>query len=162
MNRAHQLIQQLELEPLLEGGHFRRIFESEVLIPRTQLPDRFNGDRLVGSTIYYLLEAGDFSAFHRLQTDEQWHFYEGAPLQLHLLDHKQDHQIVVLGNPKKPQFEMVVPHGTWMAARSEGDFSLVGCTCTPAFHPDDFELGQRGQLVQEFPEHEDVIRQFVR
>lgn len=162
MNRAKQLIQQLELEPLLEGGYFKRIFESELVIPKAQFPDRFSRERLAGSAIYYLLESGDFSAFHRLRADEQWHFYEGAPLVLHLLDHKLDHQMITLGNPEKPRFETVVPHGTWMAARSLGDFSLVGCTCTPAFHADDFELGERNALIKEFPEHEDLVRQFTR
>lgn len=162
MNHAQQLIQKLELEPLLEGGYFKRIFESDVLIPHAQLPDRYTGDRPASSAIYYLLETSDFSAFHRLQADEQWHFYTGAPLELHLLDHAHDHQIIALGNPEKPLFETVVPHGTWMAARSFGEFSLVGCTCTPAFHQDDFELGQRAHLMHEFPEHEELIRQFIR
>ena len=162
MNRAKQLIQQLELESLLEGGYFKLIYESELVIPQTQLPERFTGDRLAGSMIYYLLESGDFSAFHRLETDEQWHFYEGAPLELHVLDHCRDHQMIVLGDQHKPRFETVVLHGSWMAARSRGDFSLVACTCTPAFHPDDFELGERKKLINEFPKHGELIKQFTR
>lgn len=159
MTEAKRWVEKLALEPHPEGGYFKRIYESDVLIPNTELPARFTGDRNAGSAIYYLLEKGDFSAFHRLQTDEQWHHYAGDPLTLHLLD-ETGYQKVVIESEHTPQW--IIKHGIWMAAESQGKYSLVGCTCTPAFHFDDFEMGKRDKLINGFPEYRLIIERFTR
>jgi len=136
--RAAELIETLGLTPHPEGGYFREIFRSRRMV-RT---DDGRSERWAATTIYYLLAAGDFSRLHRVASDELWHFYEGAPLELHMLNQQSsEHRAFHLGPVGADSSPVhVVPAGAWQAARSIGAYSLMGCTVAPGFEFSDFRL----------------------
>ncbi len=123
--RAEQLIRDLGLQPHPEGGHYAEVHRSAA-----------------STSIYFLLAAGERSRWHRVRSEEIWHFYEGAPLELLQLTPKgTDLERIVLGPPSDRERPVYcVPPGYWQAARSRGAFTLVGCTVAPAFQFADFAL----------------------
>lgn len=155
------LIEHLSLRPHPEGGFFRETFRAPLNL--TGLP---HGSRRQASTaIYFLLPAGTFSAWHRVSSDEVWHFYDGDPLDLHMIDETGRHTVIRLGrgivNGQRPQ--AVVPAGVWQAAVPTGDrFTLCGCTVAPGFDFTDFELPERATLIELFPSQTALIERFTR
>lgn len=137
-DRIRELIRELQLKPHPEGGYFREVYRSAVNVQPTD--DR--NLRTALTTIYFLLADGQMSRWHAVASDEAWHFYEGAPLELLLMNpdtwavsRKQ------LGTFTKEQTPVsVVPAGHWQAARSTGPFSLAGCTVAPGFDFNDFRM----------------------
>jgi hypothetical protein len=134
---AEEVIAALGLEPHPEGGWFRETYR--------HAPPA--GGRGAGTAIYYLLRAGERSAWHRVaDADEIWHWYAGAPLALEIAEEGADARSVVLGpsvtEGERPQ--RLVPANAWQAARSLGDWTLVGCTVTPAFEFASFEMAPAG------------------
>jgi predicted cupin superfamily sugar epimerase len=129
MSEADRLIEQLQLQPHPEGGHFRETFR-----------DAGEG-RAASTAIFFLLKADEVSRWHRIDAAEVWHFYRGAPLEL-----KIGKDTYVLGpdidEAQLPQ--LVVPPGAWQAARSLGDYTLVGCTVAPGFDFAHFEMAEDG------------------
>jgi len=129
---AADVIRLLELRPHPEGGHYRETFRD---------PDP-TGGRGFSTAIYYLLEAGELSAWHRVDAAELWHWYAGAPLVLTISPNGQDAASHRLGpdlaQGERPQ--VVVPAGHWQTAESLGRWTLVGCTVAPAFRFEGFEL----------------------
>jgi uncharacterized protein len=134
---VEQLIEQLRLERHLEGGWFRRTFTHHEID---------HTGRSLGSAILYLLTAPDRSHWHRIDAVELWHFHGGDPLVLQLSPDGARVRTRILGpdllDGQEPQ--VIVPAGTWQAARSLGAWSLVGCTVTPAYLPEGFELAPPG------------------
>lgn len=132
MSGADKVIATLGLQPHPEGGHYRETFRD---VPAA-------GGRGSTTAIYYLLRAGEVSRWHRIDAIEIWHWYAGAPLTLSISADGQDveqHQLGPdLAAGQRPQ--AVVPTGAWQSAVSAGDWSLVGCTVSPAFDFDGFEL----------------------
>ena len=123
--RAEQLIRDLELQPHPEGGHYAEVHRSTA-----------------STSIYFLLAAGEMSRWHRVRSEEIWHFYEGSPRELRQLTPTgTDLERIVLG-PVSDRERPVhcVPRNYWQAARSRGGFTLVGCTVAPAFQFSDFAL----------------------
>lgn len=161
MNTGRSLILALELQPHPEGGWYREVYRSADRFAPSSLPERYLGSRAYVSTIYFLLQAGEVSCFHRLRSDEVWHFYDGSPLTLHLLHPDGTAATVRLGKAphKGEQFILGVPRGTWMAAEVNpgGKYSLAGCTVAPGFDFADFELGSFEELVSGFPGYSDII-----
>lgn len=163
---AEQLIQQLQLQPHPEGGFYKEIYRSEGSIPATSLPANFGGDRHYATSIYYLLQQGDFSAFHRIKSDEIWHFYAGGRLRLHVIDADGGYQLLQLGAAPEAgtQFQVVMPAGVWFAAEPapETVFTLAGCTVSPGFDFRDFEMAKKEVLEQQYPDHIPVIERLCR
>ena len=160
MPSANDIIRHLGLEPLPgEGGLFRRAYVASETIPSAALPTRYGGDRPLGSAIYYLLtdDPGSFSALHRLQTDEVYHFYLGDPVALFLLHPNGSVEDRVLGSDLLggQHVQSAVPRGVWQGSRlvDGGAWALLGTTMAPAFDPNDFELGNREALVARYPQH---------
>jgi predicted cupin superfamily sugar epimerase len=159
-------IEKLNLIEHPEGGYFREIYRSEETIPGEHLPERFTGPRAFSTSIYYLLEGNDFSSFHRLRSDEIWHFYTGGSLTIYIINSQGVLSQIFLG----PNFDIgevfqaVVPAGCWFAAQPNHirSFTLVGCTVAPGFDFADFELGGRGELIKKFPQHKTIIEKFTR
>ncbi len=153
MTRKDYWITKLNLLPHPEGGFYRESYRSTDSIEETALPARYKGPRALGTHIYFMLVKGNFSAFHKVASDETWHFYDGSPVLLHLLDVKKGVVTIELGieGDSEPQF--TVPADTWMAAevKDEGDFSLVGCSVAPGFDFSDFTMAVRDTLYSEFP-----------
>lgn len=163
---AKDWIEKLQLAPHPEGGFFRQTYKSEIMIKREALPGGFSGARAASTAIYFLLEGQNFSAFHRLQSDELWHVYAGAPLWVHEIDPAGNYSRIVLGsNPDAGEvLQAVVPAGNWFASHVAGwsSFALVGCTVAPGFDFQDFEMGNRRDLVARYPQHHDLIARLTR
>ncbi len=162
---ARQIIKWLDLKPHPEGGFFTETYRCHDTVPAEALPRRYSGNRNLGTAIYFLLTSRDVSLFHRLQTDEIWHFYDGSPLILHFL-HKngiyETHKLGVdIDQAERPQIAAL--RGSWFGAtvaRKES-FSLVGCTTAPGFDFADFELAERRQLLAIYPQHADIIKKLT-
>jgi predicted cupin superfamily sugar epimerase len=133
---AHDIIRLLDLRPHPEGGHFRETFRD----PRTV------GGRACSTAIYFLLARGERSHWHKVDAVETWHYYAGAPLQLHIASTDTGPiQRMTLGpdlaRGERPQ--AVVPAHAWQAAQSLGDWTLVGCTVAPGFDFAGFTLAPK-------------------
>jgi len=163
---ARYWVERLGLEPHPEGGYFRQTYRSEVTIAREALPAGFGGARAASTAIYFLLEGKNFSAFHRLRSDEVWHFYEGSPLLVHVIDPIGKHSTIFLGcAPDVGQTLQAVVHaGCWFASHvwDWKSYALVGCTVAPGFDFEDFEMGKRDELVRQYPQHRELIRRLMR
>ncbi len=161
-----KLIQQLELQPHPEGGYFKETYRSEGFIPKDSLGNKYTGPRNYSTCIYFLLTSDTFSAFHKIQQDEFWHFYKGSTIDLHMISPEGKHSKVVIGNDIEngeiPQF--VVPGGYWFGGKvtAKDSFALVGCTVSPGFDFADFTLAEREKLIQEFPQHKSIIEVLTR
>lgn len=135
MRRARDLIEQLALAPHPEGGSYRQIYRSSSIVQ----PADGRGARRSLTTIYFLLEAGQHSRWHRVRSDEAWHLYEGDPLELFVADPAVREVTPILLAPiGMGQPVHVVPAGWWQAARATGPYGLAGCTVGPGFEFDDF------------------------
>ncbi len=155
-NPYQNIIDRLQLTPHPEGGFFRRTYRSPLAL------DMQGKSRWCSTGIYYLLPRGERSHFHRLKFDEMWHFYRGESLTLL--------EITLNGRLKKTKIgpdllgeefpQYVVPAGHWFAAYPDGAYSLVGCTMAPGFDYEDFELGKKEQLLQEYPHYHSEIERF--
>ena len=165
MNPAESLAQQLQLLPHPEGGYYRETYRSTVAIPQSALPG-YLGDRHHSTAIYFLLTAGNFSAFHRIRQDEVWHFYSGDPVEVIEISPEGTLTITELGTDiaggQAPQH--VVPGGAWFGSRVKagGEYGLTGCTVAPGFDFADFELAERSMLTGMFPEHTSLIAGLTR
>jgi uncharacterized protein len=126
--RARHLIDTLGLQPHPEGGWYRQVFKSEERVTR----QRDGANRTALTTIYFLLVEGTYSAWHRVSSDEVWHFYEGDALELLTRDGK-----VTLNAENRVH---VIRANEWQAARPLGAYTLVGCTVGPGFEFEDFEM----------------------
>jgi predicted cupin superfamily sugar epimerase len=159
-------IEKLQLDPHPEGGCFRQTYRSEVVIAREALPAGFSSARAVSTAIYFLLEGVNFSAFHRLRSDEVWHFYAGEPLLVHVIDPGGGYFRILLGHePEAGQvLQAVVRAGCWFASHVAdwNSFALVGCTVAPGFDFEDFEMGKREELVVRYPQHWELIERLTR
>ncbi|KAL2118878.1 hypothetical protein VTJ04DRAFT_5837 [Mycothermus thermophilus] len=139
---AQQIIDELKLEPHPEGGHFVEVFRDQPAA----------GGRGAVTTIYFLLQAGEVSRWHRVDAVEIWHWYAGAPLQLWITERLDgdDQPVEYLLAPNvltgaRPQ--AIVPAHAWQSARSLGDWTLVGCTVSPAFEYRGFELADDAEVA---------------
>ena len=163
---ADYWIQQLGLLKHPEGGHFKEAYRASETTAAEHLPARFAEDHHFSTAIYYLLEAPDFSAFHRIQQDEVWHFYQGSGLTIRVITTEGEHLSLKLGpNPEQGQsFQQVVNAGDWFAATVDepGGFALVGCTVAPGFEFTDFELANGAELAKQHPQHLDLIKRLTR
>lgn len=163
---ADYWITKLQLEKHIEGGSYNRTYCAELTIPRKILPENFKGGRPAATAIYFLLESTQFSAMHRIASDELWHFYYGDPLIIYEINPAGNLQQHLLGNnPQNNEtFQCLVKAGSWFGAALQkgGDYSLVGCTVSPGFDFADFELGGRETLTQLFPHHAGVIKMLTR
>lgn len=156
----------LQLEPHPEGGFFRQTYRSEDVVIASALPAGFSGDRCFSTSIYYLLQKGDFSAFHRIKSDELWHFYDGGRLIIHMIEPGGKYSSTVLGNKidRHEHFQHMVPAGTWFAVEPghDADFALTGCTVSPGFDFRDFEMAESENLSLLFPQHTDLVKRLSR
>lgn len=189
---AKYWIEKLGLQPHPEGGYFRQTYKSALrIVPEasgrahaavksaTQIGQPgLDGSRAASTGIYFLLEAENVSAFHRLRSDEMWHFYAGSPLVVHVLDPAGGYSSILLGgNPQAGQvFQAVVRAGRWFGAelapnphfsQNRGEvehpsYALVGCTVAPGFEFEDFEMAGRKELEAKYPAQKEIIQKLTR
>lgn len=161
-----ELVRFYQLQPHPEGGWYRQSYRSPLSLAQAALPPEFTGDRPCSTAILFLLEAGNFSAFHRIRSDEAWHFYTGDPLEIFILSAEGQLQTIVLGPDWKQgqQFQYVVPASHWFASRPApgSRFALVGCTVAPGFDFADFEMATADRLAEEYPAHRALIQSLCR
>jgi len=153
------LIRTFDLKPHPEGGFFRETYRSAERVSRD---GGLVETRSASTAIYYLLCDGAHSAWHRIQSDEVWHFYAGEPLNVHVLDETGALVTHKLGNAlthADAVFQAVVPAGLWFAAEcvDPATFALVGCTVAPGFEFSEFELADVGALQARHPQHAALI-----
>jgi len=166
MSDPFELIERLQLAPHPEGGFFRETYRSARDIPGGSLGAPFTAARSVSTGIYYLLVGTDFSAFHRIKSDEMWHHYEGSAVIVHMIgdDGTYESQVVGPAVDDEEQPQAVVPAGAWFAAEvvDPSSHALVGCTVAPGFDFADFELARRDQLLALCPERRELIERLTR
>jgi hypothetical protein len=163
---AQYWIDRLSLSPHPEGGHYRVTYQSALTIVQDALPSAFHGNRSASTAIYFLLAQKDFSAFHRIASDELWHFYAGSALVVYVIDPEGNYSELHLGDVFEAGevFQAVVKAGCWFASRlkNPAGFALVGCTVAPGFDFADFEMAKRSDLIATYPKHRKLIEELTR
>ena len=166
MLHFRQLIEKYNLQPHSEGGWYSQTYKSSESIDANALPARFDGRRAFSTAIYFLLENGNFSAFHRIKSDECWHFYAGDPLYIYVIHQNGKLEIICLGSDpgNGETFQYIVPANCWFASRPApgSEYCFVGCTVSPGFEFADFELADSEMLTNRYPQHKEIIRQLCR
>lgn len=166
MLHIQQLIQQFNLLPHPEGGWYKETYRSAEMINASLVSDRFSGSRTLATAIYFLLEEGNFSAFHKIKSDECWHFYAGDALEIFVLDDAGGLTITRLGNDMEQGdlYQYVVPANHWFASRPAlgSHFCFVGCTVSPGFDFADFEMAKAETLLKQYPQHRTIIEALCR
>ncbi|ACF14197.1 protein of unknown function DUF985 [Chloroherpeton thalassium ATCC 35110] len=166
MKPVEYWIEQLELEPHAEGGFFKEVYRSPDFVASDGLPNRYQTKRALSTSIYFLITDQEFSAFHRLQSDEVWHFYDGDALALHLLTNDGNLKTARLGKNIEAgeSLQLVMPGLHWFAAEmtKPNSYALVGCTVSPGFEYSDFELAEKNELLKIYPQHTAIIQRLTR
>ncbi|HUH40000.1 MAG TPA: cupin domain-containing protein [Castellaniella sp.] len=155
------LVASLGLQAHPEGGYYREVFRSDLQVP-------FHGaSRCAGTSIYYLLAQGAYSAWHRIDADETWYFHTGGPLELYVLSPEGDLRVHRLGDPRHHPgavFQAMVAAGCWFAAKPAmpGDFALVGCAVAPGFEFRGFQLAVTADMEPAIRRHGDWVRSLLK
>ncbi|HTI92302.1 MAG TPA: cupin domain-containing protein [Puia sp.] len=154
-----------------EGGYYESTYTSSVTVDKKCLqgfPSSSN-QRPICSAIYYFIDADGFSAMHRVSSDMLYHFYSGDPVQMLLLyppGSANKTQVNYFTNDLSAggQPMIVIPGGTWIGSRlvAGGQYALMGVSMAPAFDPSDYEIGNRNQLIREYPEQAALIGELTR
>ena len=158
---TEQLKQLLNLAPHpVEGGHFRRTYTSAANVELAR------GARSQGTAIYYLLEAGEFSEMHLLDSDEMFHFYLGDPVEMLQLYPDGGSAVFRLGHDLEAgqHVQVLVPAGVWQGMRliGQGQMALFGCTVVPGFNFADYHNASCAELAEKWPEQTERIRVLTR
>lgn len=161
--KAEYYIKHLNLEKHPEGGYFKETYRSEEKFEADVSNDSFPANRNYSTAIYFLLEGHQHSKFHRIKSDEIWHFHTGSSATIHIIHPDSLYEARYLGPDlgKGQEFQIVVPAGCWFGVSVDvaGSFMLASCTVSPGFDFRDFEMPDAYQLKQAFPEHADIIDQ---
>lgn len=159
---VNQLIAKYKLLNHPEGGYYKETYRSEF----TTGFENFEGKRNYATGIYFLIEKNNFSAFHKIKSDEMWHFYSGNTLEVIEITPQGKLIITLIGNniENNEVFQHTVKAGNWFASRVKngGNYSFVGCTVWPGFDFNDFVLANRKDLQNQFPQHKSIIEELTR
>tara|TARA_R110002050_G_scaffold41242_1_gene100038 strand:+ start:28110 stop:28619 length:510 start_codon:yes stop_codon:yes gene_type:complete len=161
--KIKELTQILNLKPHPEGGFYNETYRSEGVVTN---PYDGADERSFSTAIYFLLVSGNFSAFHRIRQDEMWHFYDGEAIDLHVISKDGIYSLVKIGNNfaygEVPQY--VVKAGDWFASEVsvENGYSLAGCTVSPGFEFEDFEMATSKELLKLNPSIKELILRLTR
>ncbi|GAA0220129.1 cupin domain-containing protein [Metaclostridioides mangenotii] len=156
MKSAQYYIDKLNMTPHVEGGYFKESVISE---------DLFREDKRLFSSIYFLLETGEVSNFHRLTSDEMWYYHDGQALTIYMI--MPDGELITkqlgLDIEKGEVPQVLVPKGYIFGSSMNNDgFALVGCMVAPQFTFDEFELFDRKKLLNLYPNHGEIIKKLTR
>jgi predicted cupin superfamily sugar epimerase len=164
--KAKEYIKKLQLKLHPEGGYYNELYRAGEFILPDHLPKRYKSSRTFSTSIYFLLERNQVSSFHRLKSDELWHFYDGSALIIYTIDEDSGLEKIKLGKSSSDgeSFQVQIKHNCWFGAEliDKSSFALVGCTVSPGFEFEDFELGKREELIKQYPEHKDIIKKLCR
>jgi predicted cupin superfamily sugar epimerase len=164
MHSAQYWKQKLQLTSHVEGGSYKEIYRSSLVLPQGSLTLQHNGNRNAMTSIYFLLEHGEFSAFHRIASDELWHHYYGDDLSIYEIDTNSTLTRHLLGNSPAASPFVSIRAGSWFGSRAENpnSYTLCGCTVAPGFDFADFELANRDALTALYPAHHEIIAELTR
>jgi predicted cupin superfamily sugar epimerase len=153
-------ISRLELQVHPEGGFYKEIYRSEIAV---NLTSDTHQKRTASTSIYYLLDAETKSFCHRLQSDEIWYYHAGAPVTLYLIDEAGNWSLKICGPNEGEELAVLIPKNTWFGARvtEPHAFVLVSCVVSPGFDFNDFEMIDRNELIEMFPQHKEGILQYT-
>ena len=159
-------IEKLGLQKHPEGGYFKETYRSNEILSVKSLPTRYPSFRPYSTSIFFLLDSNEFSAFHRIKSDEIWHFHQGTTVTIYHINHSGKLIEVRLGNnpDKNEHLQIIIPRNSWFAAEviEHKSYCLMGCTVAPGFDYEDFELGNQNALIRKFPQHQNIIRRLTR
>lgn len=162
MQDALAIIDTLNLDPHPEGGFYKELHRSKTRVKNLIDPSAKNAY----TSIYYLLSGRDFSAWHRIKSDETWYFHCGCDVLIYFFDENKLLRTIQVGMTSK-NLQTTIPAHTWFAAKplNENEFSLVSCAVAPGFEFADFEIAEREALTKEFgasAENIQLIQKFTR
>ena len=162
MLTAERLIKLYNMKPLPEeGGYYVETYRAHESVGGSSLPERYGSDRSFGTAIFYLLTPDTRSLMHRVASDEVYHFYLGDPVKLVLMHPGGTIKVIFLGQDiRAGQFvQAVVPAGMWQGAilLEGGQYALMGATVATGFEFEDREMGKRPELLEQYPQHRDII-----
>jgi len=165
MMTAQDIIKLFDLKPLPEeGGYYKEVYRANGKIPHNVLKSH-SGDRSYSTAIYYLITPTEFSGFHRVCSDEIFHFYMGDTVEMVQITSKGELKRVLIGNnlSSDTQPQVIVPADVWQGTRlvDGGTWALLGCTVAPGFEFADFEGGSFEELLHLFPQHEKIFRKYI-
>jgi predicted cupin superfamily sugar epimerase len=152
-----RLVKKLGLGKHPEGGYFKQTYSSGAVVN----VEGYDGPRNIATAIYYLLSGNEFSAFHRIKSDEIWHHYAGGPITLYTISHDGKLSKIKVG---KDVPQAIIRAGTWFAAALNGkrSYCLLGCTMSPGFDYRDWELGKRDNLIMMYPQYKKIIERYTK
>ena len=159
-NNSHYWIQKLALVKHIEGGYYKQIYASNKQCLE-------NNNRNLATCIFYLLDGKDYSAFHKINGDEIWHFFIGSSLTIYIINEKESKLIIEKLGPnldKGENFQIIINEGNWFAAEVDDktSFTLVGCTVIPGFDFKYFEIAKRKSLLLKFPKYKQIIEKLAK
>ncbi len=161
INELHNWVSKLGLTPHPEGGYYKSTFVSDEQITDIELSVNFEGERKLYTSIYFLLPSEEVSHFHRLKSDELWYYHGGSPLTIHVIHENGEYEELKLGldleKGEVPQI-LVKKNSIFGSSVMEKDTcSLVGCMVSPGFEFRDFELFTQKELLEKYPQHQEII-----
>ena len=144
------------MHPHPEGGYFVETYRSSLDV-ETEF-----GKRNAATAIYFLITKDSISHFHKLRSDEGWHFYSGDPLRLLEITPEGELIETIMGSEidQGQVMQYYVPAGHWFASTSLGEYSFMGCTVSPGFEFSDFEMGKKQELKEQFQQFEEILDEY--
>ena len=159
MNKdAAKLIKRLRLKKHPEGGYFKQTYTADITVNVVG----YDKPRYISTAIYYMLVGDQFSALHRVKSDELWHHYSGGSLTLYAIDNGKLSK-VKMGKSRGEAPQVAIKANTWFAAslNDKKSYCLIGCTVSPGFDYCDWELGKRHELIKMYPQHRAIIERYT-
>ena len=158
-------IRKLNLKKHPEGGFFKETYRSAETVDGNLLSEEHTGQRALSTAIYFLLKGNQVSRFHRLKSDELWHFYYASSLTIHTIDQTGHYAKIYLGidYEKGEVFQTTIKKGIWLGATVNHieSFALVGCTVSPGFDFKDFKLADQKNMLEKYPQHALIIKKLT-
>ncbi len=156
---AIQLIKRLRLKKHPEGGYFKETYIADTIVNLVG----YDKPRPISTAIYYMLVGDQFSAFHRMKSDELWHHYMGGSLTVYAIDNNGKLSKIKMGKSRSEAAQVAIKANTWFAAslNDKKSYCLLGCTVSPGFDYRDWELGKRDELIKRYPQHRRIIERYA-
>lgn len=162
---AQEIIKHYSMQPLPdEGGYYVETYRASETVSQKALHSRYTGDRNHCTSILYLITPTSFSKMHRVKSDEIFHFYIGDPVEMLQLYPDGTSKVVIMGNDIKAGHhqQVAVPNGVWQGTKlkksGKDKFALLGCTVSPGFEFQDYETGNREDLIKNHPTQHQLIK----
>jgi uncharacterized protein len=155
---AVNLIKRLKLKKHPEGGYFKQTYTADTVVNIVG----YDKPRYISTAIYYMLVGDQFSALHRVKSDELWHHYTGGSLTLYAI-HNRKLSRIKMGKSRGEVPQVVIKANTWFAAslNDKESYCLLGCTVSPGFDYNDWELAERNELIKTYPQHRTIIERYT-